>query len=132
MPRALSRDLRDRFEQLMASGMTAAAAGRTLLLSPATATRWGYKIRHGRSLDPRPPGVRPGSGKLEVYLPFFQELIIQDPDITLSELRDALYDACGVRCAVSSIHYILVRHGYTYKKRSTRRGTKPVPRYQGA
>ena len=104
--------------------MKAAAAGRILLLSRATAARWGKKVRNGEPLEPRPSGPRKGSGKLEAYMPFFAELIAQDPDITLAELQAALWDAHEVRFSGSGIDAALRRHGYTYKKRPDRAGAR--------
>ena len=75
MSHALSMDLRVRFKKLMDRGKSAAAAGRTLLLSRATAARWGKKVRDGQPLEPLPSGPRKGSGRLEPFLPFFVELI---------------------------------------------------------
>lgn len=90
MSNSLSMDLRVRFKRLMDGGMCAAAAGRTLLLSAATTSRWGKKVRDGAPMNPLPSGPRKGSGKLELYVPFFVELMAQDPDITLAELQAAL------------------------------------------
>ena len=93
MSNALSMDLRGRFRKLMEGGKCAAAAGRSLLLSRATAARWGKKVRDGEPLEPLRSGPRKGSGWLESFLPFFLELIAQDPDITLAELQAALLAA---------------------------------------
>ena len=123
MSNALSMDLRVRFKKLMDRGKSAAAAGRTLLLSRATAARWGKKVRDGQPLEPRPSGPRKGSGRLEPFLPFFVELIEQDPDITLAELEAALLDAYDMTASSSGIDALLRRHGYTYKKRPDRRRT---------
>jgi len=49
-------------------------------------------------------------------VPFFEELIGQDPDITLFELRDALADASGLRVQHSAIGHLLKRLGFTHKK----------------
>ena len=65
MSNSLSMGLRVRFKRLMDDGICAAAAGRTLLLSPATAVRWGKKVRNDAPLTPLPSGPRKGSGKLE-------------------------------------------------------------------
>ena len=65
----------------------AAAAGKMLLLSPATAARWGNKVRDGDPLEPLPSVPRKGSGKPKPFVAFFVELIEQAPDITLVELR---------------------------------------------
>ena len=123
MSNALSMDLRVRFKKLMDRGKSAAAAGRTLLLSRATAARWGKKVRDGQPLEPLPSGPRKGSGRLEPFLPFFVELIEQDPDITLAELEAALLDAYDMTASSSGIDALLRRHGYTYKKRPDRRRT---------
>ena len=123
MSNALSMDLRVRFKKLMYGGKSAAAAGRTLLLSRATAARWGKKVRDGHPLEPLPSGPRKGSGRLEPFLPFFVELIEQDPDITLAELEAALLDAYDMTASSSGIDALLRRHGYTYKKRPDRRRT---------
>jgi transposase len=49
-------------------------------------------------------------------VPFFEELIGQDPDITLFELRDALSDATGLQVQHSAIGHLLKRLGFTHKK----------------
>ena len=121
MANVRSMELRVRFKALMDQGLCAAAAGKTLLLSPATAARWGKTVRDGKPLEPSPSGPRKGSGKLEPFLPFFLELIGQDPDITLSELKAALLSVHDVTCSSSGIDGLLRRHGYTYEKRPDRR-----------
>ncbi|MGG9998458.1 hypothetical protein ACQU0X_32010 [Pseudovibrio ascidiaceicola] len=117
MSNALSMDLRLRFKQLMDEGQRASAAGRTLLLSRATAARWGKKVRNDEPLEPQRAGRLKGSGKLEPFLAFFTELIDQDPDITLAELQSALLAAHEVKCSTSGIDALLRRHGYTFKKK---------------
>ncbi|MFG5382865.1 hypothetical protein, partial [Yoonia sp. R2-816] len=49
----------------------------------------------------------PGTGKLAAHVGFLEELVAQDPDITLFELRDALTDAEGVVVHHSSCHLVL-------------------------
>ena len=95
--------------------MRAAAAGKMLLLSPATAARWGKQVRDGDPLEPLPSVPRKGSGKPESFVSFFVELIGQDPDITLVELRVALLATHDMRCSTSGIDALLRRHGYIYK-----------------
>ena len=114
MGNALSMALRVRFRNLMDRGLraAAAAAGKMLLLSPATAARWGRKVRDGDPLEPLPSVPRKGSGKPEPFVSFFVELIGQDPDITLVELRAALLAAHHMRCSTSGIDALLRRHGY--------------------
>ena len=42
-----------------------------------------------------------------------RELLVQKPDLTLAELREAL----ELNCSLSAIHFALVKMGLTYKKR---------------
>ena len=114
MGNALSMALRVRFRNLMDGGLraAAAAAGKMLLLSPATAARWGKQVRDGAPLEPLPSVPRKGSGKPEPFVSFFVELIGQDPDITLVALRAALLAAHDMRCSTSGIDGLLRRHGY--------------------
>jgi transposase len=111
MGKTLSMDLRERFARLMAAGKSAAAAGRILLVSPTTAARWGKKVRDGEGLEPWRRGRRTGRGKLAPHMAFFAELIEQDPDITLVELRDALAAAQGVAAHLSSIGAAIAKQG---------------------
>ena len=104
--------------------MRAAAAGKMLLLSLATAARWGKQVRDGDPLEPLPSVPRKGSGKPEPFVSFFVELIGQDPDITLVELRAALLASHDMRCSTSGIDALLRRHGYIYKKMPDRPGAQ--------
>lgn len=132
MSNALSMDLRIRFKQLMDGGLRASVAGRTLLLTRATAARWGKKVRNGEPLEPQRSGPLQGSGKLEPFLSFFVELIDQDPDITLAELQGALLEAHEVKCSTSGIDGLLRRHGYSYKKRPHCPGTREARSPRGS
>ena len=112
MANVLLMALRVRFKTLMDCGLcAAAAAGKTLLPSRATAARWGKKVRDGAPLEPLPSVPRKGSGKPEPFVAFFVELIGQDPDITLVELQAALLAAHGVSFSTSGIDALLRRHG---------------------
>ena len=66
--------------------------------------------------EPARQGPPRGKGKLAPHQAFLEELVSQDPDITLFELRDALADAEGVQVHHSSIANLLSRLGFTYKK----------------
>ena len=96
MGNALSMALRVRFRNLMDRGLRAAAAA-----------RWGKQVRDGDPLEPLPSVPRKGSGKPEPFVSFFAELIGQDPDITLVELRAALLAAHDMRCSTSGIDGLL-------------------------
>ena len=87
-----------------------------LRISPATGVRWAQRIRRGGDASVAVMGRPVDHGKLAPYADFFQELIAQDPDITLFELRDALADAHGEKVHHSGIAVMLKRLGYTHKK----------------
>lgn len=117
MSAPLPMALRDRFQRYIEEGLSGRAAARRLKVSPATGARWAQAIRTRGHARPAVQGRPKGSGKLAPYRGFFEELIAQDPDITLYELRDALAEAEGVRAHHSSIAACLSRLGYTFKKR---------------
>ena len=116
MPAPLSTDLRERFARLIKEGYTGREAARRLQVSAATGSRWARQIRACGSASIGPMGRPTGTGKLAPYIHFFKELLMQDADITLFELRDALADAEGVTVHHSSIAQLLKRLGFTHKK----------------
>ena len=97
MPNPLSLGIRRRFQKLYEQGLSAREAGRRLMISAATSARFGKKLREGAPLVPAENRRSRGKGRLAPYESFFEELVSQDPDITLRELRGALEDAHGGR-----------------------------------
>jgi len=116
MPATLPRELRDRFARLIAEGLSGREASRRLQLSAATGARWMRQIHTSGAARIAPMGRPPGSGKLAPHAGFFRELVAQDPDITLFELRDALADAEGITVHHSAIAGLLKRLGFTHNK----------------
>lgn len=129
MSSPLSPDLRRRFSDLIASGSSARSAARRLLISPASGVRLAAKIREGASLEPKKCGRPAGVGKLGPHKDFLVELIEQDPDITLAELRGALIDAEDVTVGIPAIFRMLRRLGFTYKKRHWSRTSDARPAF---
>jgi transposase len=121
MPNPLSQDIRHRFQLLHKEGRSAREIGRRLLISAATAVRYADNLRQGHDLTPASNSRRRGHGRLVPFEGFFMELVEQDPDITLKELRAALFEAHGVQASLSGIDIVLRRIGYTYKKRASSR-----------
>ena len=125
MSAPLPNALRTRFHLHIEDGLNGRAAASRLKLSPATDARWALAIRTRGHVNPAPQGRPRGGGKLAPYRAFFEDLVAQDPDITLFELRDALIAAEGVHGHHSSIAALLVRLGFTYKKIAGGHGTSP-------
>ena len=116
MSAPLPSALRTRFQKYIEEGLSGRAAAARLKVSPATGARWARQIRTKGHADAAVQGRPPGSGKLAPYRAFIDELVAQDPDITLFELRDALTEAEGVQVHHSSIAKLLTRLGFTYEK----------------
>jgi len=116
MSAPLPSALRTRFRKYIEEGLSGRAAAARLRVSPATGARWARQIRTRGHADPAVQGRPPGSGKLSPHRAFMEELVAQDPDITLFELRDALAEAEGVEVHHSSIARLLTRLGFTYKR----------------
>ena len=116
MSAPLPSALRARFQRYIEEGLSGRAAALRLKVSPATGARWARQVRTRGDAEPAPQGRPHNTGKLAPYRAFFEELVRQDPDITLFELRDALADAEGVQAHHSSIADLLSRLGFTYKK----------------
>ena len=118
MPNPLSPDIRARFQVLFNQGLTGREIGRRLMISAASASRLGQRLRQGLSIAPAPNPRNTGHGRLVPFQDFLVEMVQQDPDITLKELQGALVDAHGVQASLSGIDQVLKRLGYTYKKRA--------------
>jgi len=127
MSAPLPSALRSRFQRLIEEGLSGRAAALRLRLSPATGARWSRRVRDKGNAEPAPQGRPRGEGKLAPHRAFFEELIAQDPDITLFELRDALAEAEGVQVHHSSIANLLSRLGFTYKKSRWSRPSVAAP-----
>jgi transposase len=61
-----------------------------LKLSLATGARWALRVKTKGHAQPAPQVLPRGKGKLAPLQAFLEELIAQDADITLFELRDPL------------------------------------------
>ena len=127
MPAPLSLDLRRRFERYIADGLSAREAARRLMISPATGVRLAQRIRRGEGLVPAKCGRPIGWGKLGAHTGFLLELVTQDPDVTMTELRDGLLEAEGVLVHHTSLSRALRRLGYRYKKNRWPRANADAP-----
>jgi len=127
MANPLSADIRERFRRLFEDGLSGREAARRLMISAATASRLARRLKRGASLQPAPNPRKSGQGKFAPWHDFLIELVTQDPDITLAELRGALEHAHGVRASISGVDQALRRLGYTFKKRASLRMSAAPP-----
>ena len=115
MGAAYSQDLRDRVIRAYELGMPTAQIARVFDVSPAWARRVKQRLRDSGESTPRKMGS-PGVPKVDRAR--LAELVKQQPDATLKELRERL----GVQCGESTICKALKKLGLSFKKR---RSTRP-------
>ncbi len=116
MSAALPFALRTRFQALMEEGLSARGAAARLKISASTGIRWARMLREEGDVSALPQGRPTGSGKLDPFATFFEELLAQDGDMTTTELAGALKNAYGVRAHADSIGRFMGKLGYTHKK----------------
>src|SRR5215212_5649863 len=59
------------------------------------------------------------------------QLVAQQPDLTLREIRSALAASCGITVGLSTVHRFLGGHNLTLKKDPTRGRAEPAPAQAG-
>lgn len=120
MGAAYSQDLRDRIVRAGERGMATAEIARVFDVSPAWVRRVKQRLRDSGEASPRKMGS-PGVRKIDRER--LAELVREQPDATLKELRERL----GVRCAESAICTVLKKLGLSFKKRRSMRPSRTAP-----
>ena len=119
MARAYSQDLRDR---VIDAGMSGRRAADRFGIGLATAIVWMRRAREGER-SPRRQG-QPKRSKLDPHRAFLLGLIEAEPDITLAEMQDRLWQEAGVIASIGTIWTFLDRNGLTFKKRPAMRPSR--------
>lgn len=120
MGAAYSQDLRDRVLRAYERGMATAQIAHVFDVSPAWARRVKQRLREHGEAAPRKVGS-PGVCKIDRQR--LAELVHEQPDATLRELRERL----GVVCAESAVCRALKKLGFSFKKRRSMRPSTTVP-----
>ena len=110
-----SQDLRDRVLAAYDRGMRTKKIAETFAVSPAWARGIKQRRRETGETSPRPMG---GATVIKIDRARLAELVKEQPDATLKELRERL----GIVCAESAISMALKKLGFSFKKR---RSTRP-------
>jgi transposase len=105
-----SQDLRDRVLAAYDRGVPTQQIAEMFQVSKAWARRIKQRRRETGEIVARRMG---GPGVIKVDRTRLSELVREDPDATLMELRERL----GVACAISTICVALRKIGFTFKKR---------------
>ncbi len=116
MPRAFSIDLRYRVVAAMRDGVNTHQAAARFGIGIATAVRWRWQDRAGRT-DPLPMGGDRRSGRIEAEADFLLGLVSEKDDITLAEMQQRLADERGLNVGIGTVWRFFDRRGVTWKKR---------------
>jgi transposase len=115
MPAPYSQDLRERVIGFMALGGSARAAATRFEVSISSAIRWAQRWRAEGHARPRAMGGDRRS-RLSEHGARVLQLVAQQPDLTLREIRSALAVSCGITVGLSTVHRFLGAHNLTLKK----------------
>ena len=114
-----SQDLRDRVLSAYDRGMRTREIAATFKVSEA----WARRVKqHRREFGRTSALPRGGKRFAKIDMDRLAELVREQPDATLIELRDRL----GVDCCDTSISRALRRLGLTFKKRRSMRRSRTV------
>jgi transposase len=115
VPRAYSRDLRERVIAAVETGASRHEAAERFEISAASAIKWLQRWGEDKSAAPKPRG---GSvSRLEKFAAEILAVIAEYPDLTLDE---TLAQLCKrrIKTSRSSLWRFLGRHNITLKKKS--------------
>jgi transposase len=120
MTKPLSNDLRVRLIDAVAAGMSRRAAADRFGIAASTAVKWVRRWRDTGTSTPRPQGGDKRSDRIEARAKEILGLVVETPDITLSEIASRLEQQHGERFAPSTVWRFLDRHAMTFKKNRAR------------
>jgi transposase len=123
MPAPYSQDLRQRVIGFMALGGSARAAATRFDVSVSSATRWAQRWRAEGHARPRAMGGDRRC-RLSEHSAKVLQMVAQQPDLTLREIRSALAVSCGITVGLSTVHRFLRAHNVTLKKRPCTRPSR--------
>jgi len=112
MPAPLPKEVRDRFARPIVEGVTGRDVARRLQVSAATGGRRGRQIWRNGAATVAPMGRPSGPGKRAPHGGVFRASAMQDPNVTLFDLRDALDAAEGVTVRRAAMAGLLKRLGF--------------------
>jgi len=118
-----SQDLRDRVLAAGDRGLKTKQIAQIFAVSPAWVRRLKQRRRETGETAPRPMG---GATFIKIDRTLLAELVRQQPDATLEELRQRL----GVQCAISAVSMALKGLGLSFKKRRCTRPSRTAPTWR--
>jgi len=117
MARYLSEDLRVRVIEAVRAGASRRQAAARFGVSVSRAIRWVAEWRASGRTASRVQGGDRRSDRVEAEAAFLLAQVSETPDVTLAELREALWRERGLRVAISTLWRFFDRRRITLKKR---------------
>ena len=127
MAKYLSEDLRVRVIEAVRAGASRRQAAARFGVSVSSAIRWVAEWRTSGRTAPRVQGGDRRSDRVEAEAGFLLERVPETPDVTLAELREALWCERGLRVAVSTLWRFFDRRRITLKKRRRMPPSRSAP-----
>jgi transposase len=124
MAKYRSEDLRIRVIRAVQAGASRRQAAERFGVGAASAVRWVRECEATGRTAPRPRGGDRRSGRIEAQADFLLAKVDETPDITLSELQEALRDERGLVVAISTLWRFFARRRVTFKKRQPMRASR--------
>ena len=115
-----SDDLRTRVVAAVAEGCSRRSAAKRFAVSASSSIRWVELHEATGSVSPRRQ-ERKCRSPLEPHTAWLLELVAQEPDLTLAEIVQRLWQDRQVPTTDSSVDRFFKRHGLSFKKNSARR-----------
>ncbi len=110
-----SMDLRKRVVAFVEAGHSKKEASGHFHVSDGFVKKLFARLRTAGTLEPgHPPGAMPKLNESQQHK--LTEMVRQQPDATLAELRDQIREVCGVELSVSGVAVWLRRLGLSVKK----------------
>jgi len=119
MAKGYSKDLRERAVSMVEEGESRREVARLFNLAPSTAVRWLDRWTRTGSVEAK-PGTGHSRSPLKAHEQWLLDLVAQEPDLTLEEIRDRLRGEKKLAVAVSSVWRFYERHEITFKKSPAR------------
>jgi transposase len=129
--RPYSDDLRARVVTAVAEGCSRRAAGKRFAVSASSSIRWVVLHEETGSVSRRRRGGKSRS-PLEPHAAWLLGLVDKEPDLTLAEIVERLWQDGRVRTSDSSLDRFFRRHGVSFKKNPARGRAGAARRGRGA
>jgi len=125
MAKGYSKDLRERAIAMVEEGESRREVARVLDLAPSTAVRWLDRWLTTGAVEAK-PGTGHSRSPLQAHAQWLLDLVAQEPDLTLEEIRVRLAREKKLAVAVSSVWRFFARHEITFKKSPARGRAGPA------